>query len=102
MPLRPAPRMTANARYGLQAVSSERNSMRVAWPFCGLYIGTRTRAERLLWPQQMYGGASPPAPAEAPTPPHSRLKELTHWLVTAVSTAAWRSTPAMNARPTLD
>ena len=31
-----------------------RTSMRVDWPLLGLYIGTRTIAERLLWPQQMY------------------------------------------------
>ena len=31
----------------------ERNSIRVAFPFCGLYIGTRTSADRLLCPQQM-------------------------------------------------
>ena len=37
-----------------------RSSIRVETPFCGLYIGTRTMAERLLWPQQMYDGASPP------------------------------------------
>ncbi len=34
--------------------------MRVEAPLSGLYIGTRTIAERLLWPQQMYDGASPP------------------------------------------
>ena len=37
-----------------------RSSIRVDWPLLGLYIGTRTIAERLLWPQQMYDGASPP------------------------------------------
>ena len=42
-----------------------RNSTRVDWPFSGLYIGTRTIAERLLCPQQTYAGASPP--------PESRL-----------------------------
>ncbi len=55
--------MTANARYGLDAVSIERNSTRVALPLVGLYIGTRTSAERLLWPQQTYAGASPPPPS---------------------------------------
>src|SRR5690606_2892758 len=64
------------------------------WPLPGLYIGTRTSAERLLWPQQMYAGASPP--------PISRLNELTHWLVIAVNSGAWCSRPAMNARPVLD
>ena len=38
----------------------ERISTRVDWPLLGLYIGTRTSAERLLWPQQTYDGASPP------------------------------------------
>ena len=37
-----------------------RSSMRVDWPLSGLYIGTRIIAERLLWPQQTYDGASPP------------------------------------------
>ena len=39
----------------------------------GLYIGTRIIAERLLWPQQMYEGASPPAPALRAEPPQMRL-----------------------------
>ena len=65
MPFRPAASSSAKARYGLQAVSSERTSIRVDWPLPGLYIGTRTSAERLLWPQQTYDGASPP--------PESRL-----------------------------
>src|SRR4051812_48341175 len=56
-------------------------------------MGTRIRAERLLWPQQTYDGASPP--------PHNRLYELTHWFVTAVISPACRSTPAMNCRATL-
>ncbi len=56
----PAASTTAKARYGLQAASIVRSSMRVDWPLLGLYIGTRTIAERLLWPQQMYDGASPP------------------------------------------
>ena len=37
-----------------------RSSIRVDWPLLGLYIGTRIIAERLLCPQQMYDGASPP------------------------------------------
>ena len=73
MPFRPAARITAKARYGLHAASTERNSTRVALPFCGLYIGTRTRADRLLCPQHMYAGASPPAPAVRSSAPHSRL-----------------------------
>jgi len=40
--------------------STLRSSTRVDWPFVGLYIGTRTSAERLLCPQQTYDGASPP------------------------------------------
>ena len=45
--------MTAKARYGLQAGSGERSSMRVAFSLPGLYIGTRTSAERLRCAQQM-------------------------------------------------
>src|SRR4051794_41356058 len=56
-------------------------------------MGTRMSAERLLWPQQTYDGASPP--------PHSRLYEFTHWFVTAVISDACRRTPAMNWRATL-
>ncbi len=44
--------MTAYARYGLAAESSARYSMRLELPLPGLYMGTRTSAERLLWPQQ--------------------------------------------------
>ena len=60
MPFMPAARTTAKARYGLQAASTVRSSTRVDWPLSGLYIGTRIIAERLLWPQQTYDGASPP------------------------------------------
>src|SRR3954470_17460466 len=94
MPFRPAASMTANVKYGLHAESGDLISTRVELPFCGLYIGTRTSAARLLCPQQTYAGASPP--------PHRRLWELTHWLVTAVNSAAWVSRPATNARPTFD
>jgi hypothetical protein len=94
MPLRPAARMTAKARYGFVALSRARNSMRVLLPFEGLYIGTRTSAERLLWPQQIQAGAS--------APPASRLYELTHWLVTAVISGACTSRPAMNDRATFE
>ena len=38
----------------------DRSSTRAEDPLFGLYIGTRTRAERLFRPQQMYAGASPP------------------------------------------
>ena len=51
----------------------------------GLYSGTRTSAERLLWPQVTKLGAS--------SPPHRRLYEFTNWLVTAVISGAWRSRP---------
>src|SRR5215469_18639335 len=102
MPWSPAARITANARYGLQAASTERNSTLVEFPFCGLYIGTRTRADRLLCPQQTYAGASPPAPAVRSAAPHSRLYELTHWLQTAVISGACLSRPAMKARAVFD
>ena len=42
------------------ALSGLRTSTRVEPLLVGLYIGTRTRALRLLEPQQTYGGASPP------------------------------------------
>src|SRR3984893_16746727 len=62
MPLRPAARITAKARYGLQAASTERNSTRVELPFCGLYIWTRIRAERVLCaPHTESAGLSPGA-----------------------------------------
>src|SRR4051794_16794263 len=69
MPRRPAARIIANDRYGLHAESRARYSMRVELPLPGLYMGTRMSADRLLWPQQTYDGASPP--------PHSRLYEFT-------------------------
>ena len=78
----------------MAAESSARYSTRDDWPLLGLYSGTRTSAERLLWPQQMKLGAS--------SPPHSRLYEFTNWFVTAEISFAWRSRPAMNWRPTLD
>src|SRR6187401_2264747 len=68
--------------------------MRVDWPLFGLYIGTRTIAERLLWPQQMYDGAS--------SPPISRLSEFTHWFVTQVISGAWCRMPAMKCRAVLE
>ena len=52
--------MTANARYGLQAVSRVRISTRRVEDFPGEYIGTRANAERLACPQQTAVGASPP------------------------------------------
>src|SRR6187402_2967585 len=87
MPLSPAASMTANARYGFTAGSMARYSTRVDWPLPGLWIGTRTKAERLLDPQHTYDGAS--------APPHSRLYELTYWLVIAVISGACLRRPAM-------
>ena len=52
--------MTAKARYGLQALSGERYSIRVDSYFPCLTTGTRTRAERLLWAQDTWMGASYP------------------------------------------
>src|SRR5437867_1254743 len=86
-PSRPAASMTAKARYGLQAGSGERNSIRVACSLPGLYIGTRTRALRLRRAQQMWTGASYPGTR--------RLYEFTHWFVTRVISFECESTPAM-------
>src|ERR1039457_3742542 len=57
-PLRPAASTTANARYGLHAGSGERNSSRVDSGRPLLAIGTRTRAERLLYAHDTWTGAS--------------------------------------------
>src|SRR3990170_4542111 len=86
-PATPAASIVANARYGLQAGSGERYSIRVAPSLPGLYIGTRTSAERLRPAQQTYTGASYPGT--------SRLYEFTHWFVTSVISGAWRRMPAM-------
>ena len=48
MPLRPAASITENARYGLQAGSGDRYSMRTDDSLPVLVTGTRTSAERLL------------------------------------------------------
>ena len=45
---------------GREALSSDRTSTRVELPLVGLYMGTRMSAERLLCPQQIHAGASPP------------------------------------------
>ena len=50
--------MTEKARYGLQAGSGERNSIRVELSLPTFVTGTRTRAERLLRAQHTYTGAS--------------------------------------------
>src|SRR5437660_1633859 len=94
MPLSPAARTTAKVRYGLHAGSGERYSMRVESLRFFFGTGTRTSAERLLRAQLTYTGASYPAT--------NRLYELTHWLVTAVISDAWRSSPAMKLRAVLD
>jgi hypothetical protein len=75
----------------LAAESIARYSTRALWPLLGLYSGTRTSAERLLWPQVTKLGAS--------SPPHRRLYEFTNWLVTAVISGAWVSRPATNCLP---
>src|SRR5712691_3683638 len=87
IPASPAASIAANARYGLQAGSGERYSIRVAPSLPGLDIGMRTKAERLRLAQQTYTGASKPG--------IRRLYELTHWFVTSVISGAWRSVPAM-------
>src|SRR6266487_3653072 len=98
MPLSPAPSSTAKARYGLHAESTERTSTRAEF---GLpYAGTRTSADRLRAPQQTYAGDSVIRSGNACG--NSRLYEVTHWSVTAVYSRAWCSSPAMNARATLD
>ncbi len=60
MPSRPAARITEKARYGLQAGSGARYSMRVASGLPGLAEGTRTRADWLLRAQATCTGASKP------------------------------------------
>src|ERR1700681_3580682 len=94
MPFSPAASMTENPRYGVQAGSGARNSMRVEslLPFFG--NGTRTRAERWLRAQHLYTGASYPG--------ISRLYEFTHWLVIATISLAWTNRPAMKCFATLD
>jgi hypothetical protein len=70
IPASPAASIAANARYGLQAASGERYSIRVASSLPGLYCGTRTSAERFRRAQHTYTGASNPGT--------SRLYEFTH------------------------
>src|SRR5690349_5316520 len=98
MPLSPAPSMTAKARYGLVAESIERTSTRAE---LGLpNAGTRTRAERLRWPQLTKAGDS--VTTFGSCSGNRRLYELTYWLVTAVYSRACTSRPAMNERAVLD
>src|SRR3954447_15193067 len=94
MPFMPAASITANARYGLHAGSGERNSMRVLDSLSRFGWGTRTSADSLLRAHEMYVGASYPA--------ISRLYEFTVWLVIAVISRAWRSSPAMKCLPVFD
>src|SRR5690606_20893492 len=93
-PFRPAASMTEKARYGLQAGSGARYSMRVEDSLPDLARGTRTSADRLLRAQETCTGASEPG--------MSRLYEFTSWFVTAVLSRAWTSRPAMKLRPALD
>src|SRR2546425_7218586 len=93
-PARPAASMAENARYGLHAGSGERYSMRVAPSFPGLYIGTRTSADRLRRAQHTYTGASKPG--------INRLYEFTHWFGTSVISGAWCRIPAMYDFATFD
>src|SRR5215831_56765 len=94
MPRRPAASTTENARYGLHAGSGARNSTRVDSGFPFFVCGTFTTTDRLFLAHEMYTGAS--------NPTTSRLYELTHWLVTALISRAWRNTPAMKPRPIFD
>src|SRR5690554_5279333 len=90
MPLRPAESNTEKARYGFAAESIARYSTRVDWPLPGLWIGMRTNADLLFEPQHTYDGAS--------APPHRRLYEFTYWLVMALISGAYLSSPAMKWR----
>ena len=58
MPFSPAARMTAKARYGLQAGSGARYSIRVESTLPRLITGTRTSADRLLRAHERWTGAS--------------------------------------------
>src|ERR671937_1166217 len=93
-PGRPAASMAANARYGLHAGSGERNSILVADSLPGLYMGTRTSADRFLRAQHTYTGASYPGTR--------RLYEFTHWFVTSVISRACVRMPAMYPRATFE
>lgn len=64
---------TAYVRYGFAPESIERTSTRAEPVLPGLYIGTRIRAERLLWPQQMYEGPAAGCRMVRPPPPQMRL-----------------------------
>src|SRR5258705_10176065 len=84
MPSRPARRITANARYGLQDGSGIRNSTRVFEPRA---TGTRTSGLRFLSDQAIAVGASYPGT--------SLLYEFTSGFVIAQKFFAWRSSPPM-------
>src|SRR3954467_11074970 len=86
--------MTAKARYGLVAESIERTSTRAE---LGLpKAGTRTRAERLRWPQltKTYDSVIALGSWSGKTP----LYELALGMVTAVYSRACTGWPAMKAR----
>src|ERR671936_2083510 len=86
MPSRPAISMAANARYGLQLGSGERNSMRLAFGL-GEYIGMRMAALRLRELYARFTGASNPGT--------SRLYEFVVGLQNAASDRACLRTPPM-------
>src|SRR5436190_7979209 len=93
MPRIPAASITEKARYGLQAGSGARYSIRVDDALF-LAIGTRTSAERMFRAQLTYTGASKPG--------ISRLYEFTVWLVMAAMSLACASSPAMKPLPVAD
>jgi hypothetical protein len=82
----------------LHAESSERTSTRAEFGFP--YAGTRTSADRFVWPQHTYAGDSVMRSVSGSG--NSRLYELTHWFVIAVYSRACTSSPAMNAFATLE
>src|SRR3954452_14474103 len=86
MPSSPAISIAANARYGLQLGSGERNSMRFAFGL-GEYIGMRMAALRFRELYARFTGASNPGT--------SRLYELVVGLQSAASDRACLSTPPM-------
>src|SRR5207248_8147869 len=86
MPSSPAMSMAANARYGLQLGSGERNSMRFAFGE-GEYIGMRMAADRLRELYARLTGASNPGT--------SRLYELVVGLQMAASARACLRMPPM-------
>src|SRR5258706_14627314 len=86
MPSSPAISIAANARYGLQDGSGERNSSRLALGL-GEYIGMRIAADRLRDEYARFTGASNPGT--------SRLYEFVVGLQSAASARACLRTPPM-------